>query len=561
MAPYTGSNLVIQCLQKEGIKRIYTLVGDTILPLVDACADEGMELIDTRHEAAAVAMADAWCRITAEPAVVMVTGGPGFSNAISGLPNVFTSESPVIFIAGASELAEHGMCSFQEIDQISMAKPVTKGAWMINHTDKIPSMISKAFRTALSGRPGPVHLTIPVDVQEKSISPNEACSYDGSNQRHGGKTHGDPKLIQQAITLLSQARQPVIIAGNACRYSALPQDLEDLVESTGIPMFTLEQSRGLLSDSNPLCFGYPDASLNSSGSHIGQSDVILLLGKRLDHRFKYGRPPFFLSTAKIIQIDPDPTEIGFNRNINIGILGDIGAVSRQLSSAAKSISWPNFDLWTMTLRNSREQHRLSLISKADGVTPLHPMQIFTEIEPLIDKDSILIFDGGDYVQWGRGYLNAEQPGHWLRLGPLAHLGKGLPYALTARLAHPKAKIFLFMGDGSLGFYIMEFDTAIRHGLPFITILGNDSLWGIDHSYQLAYYGRPTNTTLRTIRYDNVIKSIGGHGEHVETAEQIRPAVERALASQKPSLIDITIRSARSPLADAAIKGGQRVKKI
>ena len=561
MAVYTGSHLVIQCLQKEGIRRIFTLVGDTILPLVDACADEGMELVDTRHEAAAVAMADAWCRLTSEPSVVMVAGGPGFSNAISGLPNVFTSESPVIFIAGASELAEHGMYSFQEIDQISMAKPVTKGAWIINHTNKIPSMVSKAFKTALSGRPGPVHLTIPVDVQEMSLSPDDLYPYDGGDQTHKRNNPGDPQLIEHAITLLSQATQPIIIAGNACRYSATPQDMKDLVESTGIPMFTLEQSRGLLPDSHSLCFGYPDTALNSAGSYIRESDGILLLGKRLDHRFKYGRPPFFLPTAKIVQVDPDPTEIGFNRDVNIGILGDIGTVARQLSAAAKLISWPSFDAWTKTLRTSHKQHRIALISKANEDTPLHPMQIFKEVEPLIDKDSILIFDGGDYVQWGRGYLLAEKPGRWMRLGPLAHLGKGLPYALTARLAHPEAKVFLFMGDGSLGFYLMEFDTAIRHGLPFVTILGNDSLWGIDHSYQLAYYGRSLNTTLRTIRYDNVIKSIGGHGEHVETADQIRPAVERALASKMPSLIDITIRSARSPLADAAISAEQRVKRI
>lgn len=561
MSPYTGAHLMIQCLQKEGIKRIFTLVGDTILPLVDACADEGMELIDTRHEAAAVAMADAWCRITAEPSVVMVTGGPGFSNAISGLPNVFTSESPVIFIAGASELAEHGMYSFQEIDQISMAKPVTKGAWMINGVNRIPSMVSKAFRTALSGRPGPVHLTIPVDIQETSLSPSKIWSYDSGLGRHSSANPGNPDLIEQAITILNQAQKPIIIAGNACRYSAIPQDMEGLVESTGIPMFTLEQSRGLLSDSHSLCFGYPDPALNLSGSHIRESDAILLLGKRLDHRFKYGQPPFFQPEAKILQVDPDATEIGFNRNIQLGILGDIGAVARQLTTAAKLISWPNFDSWTEELRSSHEHHRTSLISKADDTIPLHPMQVFKEIEPLLDKDSILIFDGGDYVQWGRGYLLAEKPGRWMRLGPLAHLGKGLPYALAARLAHPKAKVFLFMGDGSLGFYIMEFDTAIRHGLPFVTILGNDSLWGIDHSYQLAYYGRSMNTTLRTIRYNSVIESIGGYGEHVETSAQIRPAVERAIKSEKPSLIDITIRSARSPLADAAISAGQRLKRI
>ena len=214
MAKLTGAHLVMRCLKLEGIKRIFTIVGDTILPLCDAAVDEGIQFIDTRHEAAAMAMADAWCRITGEPAVAMVTGGPGFSNAISGLPNIYTSESPVVFIAGCSELPEQGMFSFQEIDQVGMTTPVTKGSWLVQDRRRIPEMVATAFRTALLGRPGPVHLSIPIDIQEQAVSEEELPQYPSSEYRHQGRNPGDPRLINEAVDLLSRAERPVVIAAN-----------------------------------------------------------------------------------------------------------------------------------------------------------------------------------------------------------------------------------------------------------------------------------------------------------------------------------------------------------
>jgi acetolactate synthase-1/2/3 large subunit len=552
MPKITGAHLVMRCLKQEGIKRIFTVVGDTILPLCDAAEDEGMQFIDTRHEAAAMAMADAWCRLTGEPAVAMVTGGPGFSNAISGLPNIYTSESPVVFIAGCSELPEQGMYSFQEIDQIGLASPITKGSWLVHHKKRIPDMVATAFRTALSGRPGPVHLSIPMDIQEAAVSEEELPQYQPSEYRHQGRNPGDPRLVDRALDLLSGAEKPVAIAANASRYSVTSNALEALLEATGIPLFTVEQARGLVSDDHPLCFGYADGSLNQAARHFREADVVLLLGKRLDHRFRYGNPPFFNSEARIIQVDPSPEDLGRNRGVALGILGHLGAVVEQLTAGASARNWKDLSPWASKLNESRRVHLESLETHATDDVPIHAMRVFKEVQPFIDEDSILIFDGGDYVQWGRGYLKAHKPGHWLRLGPLAHLGFGLPYALAARLAYPESKVFLFIGDGSVGFYTMEFDTALRHNLPFTTILGNDSVWGIDRNFQKAYYGRAVATDLRTIRYDRVVEAIGGHGEHVESPQDLGPAISRALASGKPSLVDITIRSVQSPLADAMI---------
>ncbi len=552
MAKLTGAHLVMRCLKLEGIKRIFTIVGDTILPLCDAAVDEGIQFIDTRHEAAAMAMADAWCRITGEPAVAMVTGGPGFSNAISGLPNIYTSESPVVFIAGCSELPEQGMFSFQEIDQVGMTAPVTKGSWLIQDRRRIPDMVATAFRTALSGRPGPVHLSIPIDIQEQAVSEEELPQYRPSDYRHQGRNPGDPRLINEAVDLLSRAERPVVIAANTAHYSVTSEALQKLIEATGLPIFTVEQARGLISDDHPLCFGYADAALNHAARHFREADAVLLLGKRLDHRYRYGMPPFFNADARLIQVDQAPEELGRNRGVALGILGDLGAVVEQLTNGAAKQSWKDLSSWTEVLTATRQAQIESLEAHATDDAPLHAMRVFKEVQPFIDDDSVLIFDGGDFVQWGRGYLKAKQPGHWLRLGPLAHLGFGLPYALAAKLAHPQSKVFLFIGDGSVGFYTMEYDTAIRHNLPFTAVLGNDSAWSIDKNFQLAYFGRAVATDLRDVRYDKVVEAIGGHGEHVEEAEQLAPAIKRALESNKPALVDVTIRPAQSPLADAMV---------
>ena len=552
MAKLTGAHLVMRCLKLEGIKRIFTIVGDTILPLCDAAVDEGIQFIDTRHEAAAMAMADAWCRITGEPAVAMVTGGPGFSNAISALPNIYTSESPVVFIAGCSELPEQGMFSFQEIDQVGMTTPVTKGSWLVQDRRRIPDMVATAFRTALSGRPGPVHLSIPIDIQEQAVSEEELPQYRPSDYRHQGRNPGDPRLINEAVDLLSRAERPVVIAANTTRYSVTSEALQKLIEATGLPIFTVEQARGLISDDHPLCFGYADAALNHAARHFREADAVLLLGKRLDHRYRYGMPPFFNADARLIQVDQAPEELGRNRGVALGILGDLGAVVEQLTNGAAKQSWKDLSSWTEVLTATRQAQIESLEAHATDDAPLHAMRVFKEVQPFIDDDSVLIFDGGDFVQWGRGYLKAKQPGHWLRLGPLAHLGFGLPYALAAKLAHPQSKVFLFIGDGSVGFYTMEYDTAIRHNLPFTAVLGNDSAWSIDKNFQLAYFGRAVATDLRDVRYDKVVEAIGGHGEHVEEAEQLAPAIKRALESNKPALVDVTIRPAQSPLADAMV---------
>ena len=551
MAKLTGAHLFIRCLKLEGIEKVFTIVGDTILPLVDAAADEGIQFIDTRHEGAALHMADGYARITGRPAAGIFTGGPGFSNAISALPAIYTSESPVVFIAGAAELPQKGMSAFQEIDQIGMTTPVTKGSWMIHDKTRIPEMVATAFRTATTGRPGPVHLTLPIDLQEVEISEDDLPRYMPQEYRPTGRPQGDPALIEQAASLLKSAKKPVIIAGNPARYSVDPSQLQQLAESTGIPVFTVEQARGLLDDEHPLCYGYADGALNPTARRFREADVVLLLGKRLDHRYRYGGA--FSDSAKIIQADPSAAEIGRNRGVAVGIEGDLGAVVDQITAACKAgPSGENLSGWIAQLDQDAAAWDAELRGHADGQEPMHPLDVYTNLEQHLDEDTVLVMDGGDYVQWGRSHFKARMPGRFIRLGPLSHLGAGIPYGMAAKLAHPESKVLVFSGDGSIGFYTMEFDTCIRHNLPLTVVLGNDATWGIDKTFQVAYFNRAVGTDLRTIRYDKVVDAIGGYAEHVEKAPDVGPAVERAINSGRPSLVDIAIRSGASPLANAMI---------
>ncbi len=549
MASLTGAHLFIRCLKQEGIEKVFTIVGDTILPLVNAAAEEGIEFIDTRHEGAALHMADGYARITGRPAVGMFTGGPGFSNAISALPAVFTSESPVIFIAGCAELPEKGMTTFQEIDQTAMAAPVTKGSWLIHDRKRIPEFVATAFRTAMSGRPGPVHLTLPMDVQEQEISEDDLPRYLPREYRSQGRSQGDPALIEEAAALLSGAKRPVIIAGNPARYSVAEEQLQSLAEATGIPVFTVEQARGLLDDEHPLCFGYADGALNPPARRFSEADVVLLLGKRLDHRYRYG--DIFSPAAQIIQADPSPAEIGRNRGVAVGLLGDLGALVDQLTAAIKPGSRDGIAPWVDQLREDRSAWLQEMRDKAGG-EPMHPMDVYSRVEHLIDRDTVIVFDGGDYVQWGRGYVKARRPGHFIRLGPLSHLGASIPYGMAAKLAYPGSKVLVFIGDGAFGFYAMEYDTCMRHNLAITTVMGNDHTWGIDKTFQLAYFNRAVATDLRSVRYDKLVETLGGYSEYAETPEEVAPAVERALASGRPSLVNVVIRSEPSPLAAAMI---------
>jgi acetolactate synthase-1/2/3 large subunit len=547
----TGSHLLAQALQLEGIRNIFMLVGDHILPALDVMSDYDFRFIDTRHEQAAMHMADAWARITGQPGVTMVTT-PGFANVIPSLAYAMSSESPVLSISGSAELANIDRGIMQELDQINMAKPVTKGAWLVRDARRIPEYVALALRTAYTGRWGPVHLTIPIDIQEQVVDNSGIPLYTPQQSRGRAPVAADPAQIVEAIGLLRQAKKPVIIASNPAAYDdGSTAALERFLETTRVPLMNDESARGIVSDDHPYCMGFFDLSQNQAANLIKEADLVLILGKKLDFSVNYGQPPLLPADAKLIQVDPSPAELGRNRGVDIAMLGDIRVIVEQLADEAAKHTWTDLP-WLDALRAKRAAQKEWFESYATMDTPIHPMLVHKTLEGFLKPEDTIVFDGGDYGHFGRGFHQARSPRSWFYLPNLGMLGSALPTAMAAKLARPHTRVVAVSGDGAFGFNGMELDTAVRHGLDVVTVVGNDAGWGIDKNIQEQFYGRTVAADLSPLRYDIVAQGLGAHGEYVEKAEELSPALERAFDAGKAALVNVRIKNVMSLRAQAAV---------
>ena len=550
MARVTGSHLICKALKLEGVKNIFGLAGDHILPLLDVMADQDFRIIDTRHEQAAVHMADAWSRITEQPGICMYTT-PGFANAIPGLTNAMHTEGPVISIAGCADTHDLGRGAQQEIDQVGMAGPVCKGSFMVHDVRRIPEVIARAMRLAFSGRRGPVHLTIPIDVQEQSVEEDNILFTKPDAYRPKEIVLANPELVRQAIALMREAQKPLVIAGSAAGYTLSGGAIQRFVETTRLPVVTEEQSRGLISDDHPYAFGYFERGLNRAAAKLRDADLVVLLGRKQDFVIGFCRPPHVAANAKIIQIDPSPLEIGRSRGVDVGMVGDVTSVLEQMTQEAGNHQWMDLP-WLDELRAARSAQADWAENLARPQIPMHALFVHKTLKSMLRPDDCLVFDGGDFCHFGRSLLPALKPKHWFNVSSLGMLGSSVPTALAAKVAYPDSRVFMLSGDGAFGFNGMEFDTAVRHKLNIVAIVGNDSAWGIDRQIQLGLYGRPVATDLRQSRYDQLVQGLGGYGEFVERPEDLKPALERALASDRPALLNVAVERAISPRAEAAI---------
>jgi acetolactate synthase-1/2/3 large subunit len=550
MARVTGSHLICKALKLEGVHNVFALAGDHILPILDTMADQDFRIIDTRHEQAAVHMADAWNRITEQPGVCMYTT-PGFANAIPGLTNAMHTEAAVISIAGCADMHDLGNGAQQEIDQVGMAAPVTKGSFMVPDVRRIPEFIARAMRLAFSGRRGPVHLTIPIDIQERSVDESEVVFTKPEEYRPDPAPFANPELVRKAIALLREAKKPLMLASHAAGYTLSGDVVQRFIEATRLPILTEEQSRGLISDEHPYAFGFFERGLNRAAAKVRDADVVVLLGRKQDFTIGFCRAPHVAAEAKIIQIDPSPLEIGRNRGVALGMVGDVTSVLDQMTKEASKYAWKDLP-WLDELRAVRSTQAEWAESLARLQTPMHALFVHRTVKSMLRSDDCLVFDGGDFCHFGRSFLPALKPKRWLYVSSLGMLGSSLPSALAAKIAYPDSRVIMLTGDGAFGFNAMEFDTAVRHKLNIVAILGNDAAWGIDRQIQLGLYNRPVATELLQARYDKVVEGLGGYGEFVERAEELEPALQRALAAGKPALLNVAVQRAISPRAEAAI---------
>ena len=543
----TGATLVVDALVTAGVRHLFSLSGNQILSVYDATIGRALSIVHTRHEAAAVHMADAWGRLTEEPGVALVTAGPGHLNALSALYGALMAESPLVFLSGHAPLAQAGRGAFQEMDQVGAARPVTKAAWLAKDAARLGEDIAAALDIARSGRPGPVHVSLPGDLLERRVdggataaaaSPLVGPPAPGTVQGAApGSTPG--AVIDATLDLLARARRPLILAGPAMGRAQRWAAVERFARLTGIPALTMESPRGV-----------NDPWLHMASTRLGEADVVLLLGKRLDFSVRFGEPPAFAPDCRFIQADVDAGAMAGGARVALAIAGEPARVTDQLHAAGRDRRWAHHD-WGESIQEARRTAPAEWEAlRRSSRRPIHPLRVCAALQPLLDAGAILVCDGGEFGQWVQAGVEAETR---LINGLSGSIGSAIPMACAARLARPDRTVVAVLGDGTFGFHALELDTAARYGLPIVTVVGNDARWNAEHQLQIQHYGagRTVGCELRPTRYDRMAEALGAHGELVEQAEDLDAALARAVKSGLPACVNVTIDGLPAPTYRAA----------
>ena len=535
MADLTGGHLVARTLKQAGLGHVFTLCGGHILPIYDGCVTEGIQVVDMRHEQACAHAADAYARLTRNIGVAVVTAGPGVTDAVTGVANAYSARSPLLLIGGAAPLGLRGLGALQETEQVALLRPVTKGSWTVPETRQIPEVLTTAIRTALTGRPGPVFVEIPVDLLMTMIEDRLAPIPTGYVHRE--RQAADPDSIQRLVDLLARAERPVVIAGSGVYWDDAAKDLAAFAERAGVPVFMNGAGRGCLPSDHPQAFS------QARGFALGQADLVLVLGTPLDFRLGYGRPPSFAEAATVVMVDADPVELGRNRPLALGLCGHIGLILRQVADALPAGPSGRVDRWREGVRRKEtdSQAKLAAERQSDSV-PISHYRMAHEIAAVVDAGTTVVGDGGDVVGCASKVVALQRPAQWLDPGPFGCLGVGPSFAIAAKLLHPDQRVLLIAGDGAFGLNGMEMETAVRFGLPMTVIVGNDGGWGQIRNPQLSFFGeeRAVGTSLPFTRYDRMVEALGGRGVQVTDPKDLRPALERALGSSDVWCINVVL---------------------
>ena len=540
MAKVQGGYLVAKTLHELGVREIFSLGGGHINPIYNACLDLGIRIIDTHHEQGAAMAADAYGRVSRKPGVCLVTAGPGFTNALTGVAGAYMSNAPFLIISGRSGVEENDKLSLQEIDQQAIAAPVTKWARTVFDPARIPEYVSNAYKRALSGRPGPVYLGMSYEVLYPNIDEKEVSLYNILTP--SSKSEPGDGVIEEFISLLKRAKKPVAIAGSGSWYSGADKEILEFIEGANIPLYTLNFGRGIVSDDHPQCFGPASASApNAFRKTTSEADLIILLGIRLSLYIAFGRT--FNPKAKVVQVDIDSAEIGRNRPADLGLVGDLRGTLRKVSRYIKENSIKlNFGTWLKKANSWREKEQIKVEKlRSSNKKPMHPVTVAKAVEDVLGGEGMLVIDGGDTQTWTDGHYRVKNPGHYVKGGPLGCMGVGVPFAIGTKVARPDKQVALITGDGAVGMNFMEFETAIRHKIPFVAIVCNDQAWGMTkHQLEITYgKKRPKlGVDLNFTAFHELVKVLGGYGELVSDPKELGGAIERAFSSGVPALINV-----------------------
>lgn len=535
----SGGHLVAKALKAEGVDTIFTLCGGHIIDIYDGCVDEGIAVVDVRHEQVAAHAADGYARITGKPGCAVVTAGPGTTDAVTGVANAFRAESPMLLIGGQGALSQHKMGSLQDLPHVDMMTPITKFAANVPHTARIADMVSMAFREANAGAPGPSFLEIPRDVLDAKVPLSTARIPQAGHYRASTRSAGDPRDIEKLADLLVHAKKPAILLGSQVWTTRATDSAIELVRTLNIPAYMNGAGRGTLPPGDPHHFQL------SRRYAFDNADVIVIVGTPFDFRMGYGRR--LSQNATVVQIDLDYRTVGKNRDVDLGIAGDADLV---LSTVAQAASGREDNgamgrkVWLEELQAVEEKARQKRLEhlRSDDM-PIHPYRLVSEINDFLTEDSIYIGDGGDVVTFSGQVVQPKSPGHWMDPGPLGTLGVGIPFVLAAKLARPDKEVVALFGDGAFSLTGWDFETLVRYDLPFVGIVGNNSSMNQIRYGQAAKYGlerERVGNTLGDVKYDQFAKMLGGYGEEVRDPKDIGPALRRARESGKPSLINVWI---------------------
>jgi len=544
--PVHGGKLAARALKEAGVEVLFTLSGGHIMPLYDGCIDEGIKIVDVRHEQAAVHAADSWARCNpGKVGVAAITAGPGVTDGVTGVANAWRANSPILVIGGQGPFENLRRGSLQEMDHVGVMRPITKWVDAVYQTHRIPEYIELGIRHAVSGIPGPAFLEIPMDVfmgqTEWENAPIPRI------RTEAPRLSPDRDFVREALELLRSAKRPMLMAGTSVKWSQASESMGRFIKETHIPTYTNGMGRGTVPPE------WPEWLNRSRRDALEKIDCIILAGTLLDFRMRFGKT--IPADAKIIQLDMDATLIGQNRQADVPLVGNLGCSFELLSEEMKNQGVQlDFSAWRDELREIEVAAEAKVeAALGSDESPLDPQRMCREIRDWLDTqdDPIVIGDGGDIVATAAKIIPVKREGAWMDPGPLGTLGVGMPFALAAQLSNPDKRVVIVYGDGSFGLNGFEYDTAVRFGLPIIGIVGNDGAWGQMMRPQGGMLGqdRLHGTLLNRTRYDKVVEALGGHGEQVDRPEELRPALERAAASGKPALVNVNIRQ------DREFKGG------
>ena len=555
MGELSGGHLVARYLKEvEKVSTVFALSGGHIQQILDGFTEYRIRAVDVRHEQAAAMMAHAWSIYRGEPGVCLVTAGPGFTNSLTGVVNAHLDNAPLVVLCGRSPLRDDMKGALQEMNQVDMVKPVVKWYGTCFDTHRIPEYLAMAFRHAEEGRPGPVFLELPPDVLNARVP--EGSAPNPARSRGKFSVHPSDDTLREAADLINNAKKPLFIGGSGVGFSSCDKSLEAFIEKAGIPFQLLNNGRGVLPDNHPLSM--MDAVFTALMMGLSQADVVIAAGIRFNWLLQFGQT---FPNAKVVRIDIDPHEIDRNRSSDVGLVGDVGSILGELLPLVEE---RDHSTWVTDLRKACLAFIDSEIKQREKATdPIHPIRLVSLIQKVVGDDALYVVDGGDTSYFGLvGLQSKERSGVLVpSSGLFGCLGTGIPYGIAAKLARPEKRVVVLNGDGSSGFNIMEFDTAIRHNIPFVCVINNDCAWGMIKHGQEMTLGRDRLqcSDLGLRHYEKVVEALGGHGEFVTRDEEIVPALERALAANKPACVNVltdpTVTSPATIMFEQALKVG------